>query len=517
MRMRTNKTTAGGITSALIYTRVSGDEQEREGLSLPAQLAGCRRYVQAHGWIIGGELQDVMSGKRDDRPQYRALLAEVRRLRADGQNVVVVVKWLHRFGRRVAERVRCWEELAELGVAIHSVAEGGVVLEVVANILASIAQEESRQIGERVASTWAHVTALGWAKTTTAPWGYQWRSATTEERAAGSPKSVLQVDPDTAEFVVEAYRRVADGESARGVARWAARLPEAARGGRRMTWRTVQDILRRSVYAGRPVQGVPSVLERPLAKWPAIVDDDVWQRVQSRADGHQHMPRQASGRYVLTGLLRCPACGGRMRGEQLPKGRRYRCGGVDPGARCTQSVDAAAVERLALADVWRTVDAMVSDPPVRVQAELRKTWQARQTAGNDDHGQKIHQLKLALERSRKRITRATELFVDGSVDKAAYDALVAKAREDVSAADKEIADLQPTTANSKSMLPPLEGIVAEAGNWITTLQSTNTIAQRKVLGLLVNRIVPVRERPGVYHVEIMWTPLGEVLKSTTGK
>src|SRR5437660_12625966 len=113
---RTAKPPMPAITTALLYTRVSGDEQEREGLSLPAQLADCRRYAQQHGWIIGTEFQDVMSGKRDDRPQYRALLAEVRRLRAEGQNAVVVVKWLHRFGRRVSDRVRCWEELDTLGV-----------------------------------------------------------------------------------------------------------------------------------------------------------------------------------------------------------------------------------------------------------------------------------------------------------------------------------------------------------------------------------------------------------------
>jgi hypothetical protein len=36
--------------------------------------------------------------------------------------------------------------------------------------------------------------------------------------------------------------------------------------------------------------------------------------------------RQASGQYVLTGLLHCKSCGERMRGEHL-KAARYRCGG----------------------------------------------------------------------------------------------------------------------------------------------------------------------------------------------
>src|SRR5579859_3052421 len=167
-----NRKTAslGGVTTALIYTRVSGREQEREGLSLPAQLADCRRYVQANNWIIGAEFQDVMKGTRDDRPQYQALLTEARQLRRDGQNAVVVGKWLHRLGRRVLESVRCREEFATIGVTIHSVNDGGPVNDFVANIMASTAQYEVQQLGERVSSVWQHTTGLGWAMVGRVPW-----------------------------------------------------------------------------------------------------------------------------------------------------------------------------------------------------------------------------------------------------------------------------------------------------------------------------------------------------------
>jgi site-specific DNA recombinase len=66
------------MKTALIYTRVSSEEQAREGVSLDAQLTECRRYSAQHGWILGSEFQDVLSGKRDDRPAYQALLTEVR-------------------------------------------------------------------------------------------------------------------------------------------------------------------------------------------------------------------------------------------------------------------------------------------------------------------------------------------------------------------------------------------------------------------------------------------------------
>ena len=167
--------TGSSVTTALIYTRVSSEDQAREGISLDVQLAECRRYVAwRDGWIIGQEYQDVLSGTRDDRSDYQRLLADARRLRAAGRPVVVVVTALDRFGRKLLERVRCREELKTLGIVTYSVREGGEVLDVVANMLAVVAQEEVRRLGERVAGTIAHFVEQGWKTPGRAPWGYRW-------------------------------------------------------------------------------------------------------------------------------------------------------------------------------------------------------------------------------------------------------------------------------------------------------------------------------------------------------
>jgi DNA invertase Pin-like site-specific DNA recombinase len=182
---------AGSLTTALIYTRVSKDEQAREGLSLDAQLAECRRYAALQGWILGNECQDILKGTRDDRPQYQALLADVRRLRAEGRPLTVVVAALNRFGRGLLERVRSRDELKTLGVATHSVREGGEVSDIVANVLAAVAQEEVRRLGERVRATNQFIASGGWHHVGRAPWGYTWRPPTDQERAAGAPNAVL--------------------------------------------------------------------------------------------------------------------------------------------------------------------------------------------------------------------------------------------------------------------------------------------------------------------------------------
>src|SRR5262249_54083453 len=98
-------TAVQALTIALPYRRVSGDDQERDGVSLPDQERTCREYVARHGWVLGQEFKDVLKGTRDDRPGYQALLGEVRRLRAERQPIVVVVTALDRFGRHLMEQL----------------------------------------------------------------------------------------------------------------------------------------------------------------------------------------------------------------------------------------------------------------------------------------------------------------------------------------------------------------------------------------------------------------------------
>jgi site-specific DNA recombinase len=515
-----NRTRADAIVTALIYTRVSSDEQGQEGRSLPAQLAHCRRYCANHSWMIAQEFTDIMSGKRDDRPGYQAMLSEARRLTAAGTSVVIVVAWLHRLGRRIGERVRAWEEFKGLGVQIHSALEGGLQSELVFNILASVAQEESRQLGERISATWRHMSDQGWHRTTLAPWGYLWRPATENERAAGSPKKVLDIDPVAEPHVKVAFERAAAGESTRSIADRLSRLSDDERGGYRVTRRTVQDALRNPIYAGRrtalPVALVGDdfdVLAQPRTRWPATVSDEIWRAVQDRLDSRK--ASKASGRYLLTGLLRCSACGGPMHGESLPEASqapRYRCGG-DDRAHCTATAHRDRVEQLVLGEVGIALEGITTDS--RVQAGLRRVWQARQASDNTDAGQQVKRLEAQIQRARQRITRATELLVDGTIERDAYDDLVAKARTDAEVADAELVTMSRAMKRAAPKLPPLADVLAAAGSWTSVLQGADVVAQREVLAVLLERVVAERERQGVYRVDLTWTPLGVALRVPT--
>ena len=512
----------GSPTLALLYRRVSSHEQEEDGLSLPTQLADCRGYVARQtGWIIQSEYQDVMTGKRDDRPGYQALLTEARTLRKQGQPVVVVVKWLHRFGRRTLERVRTWEELDELDVVIHAEAEGGVVSKLVHDILAAVAEEEVRQLSARTRASWKTVRSNGWNKVGRVPFGYVMRDATDAERLTHSPKRVLEVDPLTAPYVVEMFERVARGESRRSVVRWAMALPQEVRGFRNFGLQTVADMLKNATYIARDPAGAGAVLDRPIGRWPRLVEDDVWQSVQKSLAPHNVLKHQASGAYALASILRCTRCNGRMRGMTgRNAGQRYRCEGAGedgmPRGHCNETV-ARAVERTVFDQVADALSVLDASPKLR--RKLEAAWERRRRAEAADgvaidHGAVIRSLHARVERAGQRVTDALRLLLDGKIDQGAYDALILAERADADRAQRELAQL--TIASQASpmptLLPSLDQVLDELGDWRSILACGEASVQRKLLGALLERVVATRAGWGKYTVEMTWTPQGEALR-----
>jgi DNA invertase Pin-like site-specific DNA recombinase len=487
-------------------------------MSLEAQLADCRRYAAMQGWVLGSEYQDVLKGTRDDRPAYQALLSDVRRLRANGRAAAVVVAALDRFGRAILERVRSREELKLLGVPTHSVRDGGEVSDIVANVLAAVAQEEVRRLGERVAAVRNHLAGNGWKLPGRAPWGYRWRPCTPDERAQGAPASILELDPATAPYAREMFERVAAGQSLRQVALWIAGLPSELRSGRNLRYARVRAALSTPVYVGRlEVHPEPDILARPRGRWPALVPDKTYRRAQDQITSHAQRPKQASGRYLATGFLRCPKCGGRLAGDwgHARQTRRYRCnaainGSAAPRPTCTFTVIGPPIDGLVLDEASHLVQVVATHDP-DLHAAIRQAWaglQADRQAGGT--GCRIRQLEQAGERARERLKRAAVMFVDGSLDQTGYELARQQAETDLEAAEAEAAGLR--GREQKPSLPPLDEVLKQAGGWREILEGSNLGAQRDVLAQLVERVVPERLRVGRYRVVIDWTPTGRLLQ-----
>ena len=64
-------------TRVALYTRVSTEDQAKEGFSLDAQLDRLHKYAEAQGWTVAGEYVDEgHSGRTTKRPAYQRMMDE---------------------------------------------------------------------------------------------------------------------------------------------------------------------------------------------------------------------------------------------------------------------------------------------------------------------------------------------------------------------------------------------------------------------------------------------------------
>lgn len=134
---------------AAIYTRVSTEDQAKEGFSLDAQLDKLRSYCKARDWIASEEyIEDGYSGRTIKRPAYTRMMEEM-----DKWDALLVIK-MDRIHRNSKNFMIMMDHLNKNKKEFVSMSESfdtsTAIGRFVINIIQGIAQLESEQIGERV-------------------------------------------------------------------------------------------------------------------------------------------------------------------------------------------------------------------------------------------------------------------------------------------------------------------------------------------------------------------------------
>ena len=132
-----------------IYTRVSTEDQAKEGFSLDAQRERLEAFCKARDWEIAATyVDDGHSGRDVRRPAYQRMMAE-----REKWDTILVIKMdrIHRNSRHFMEMMESlgeWEK--DFVSATESLDTTTAMGRFVMDIIQRIAQLESEQIGERV-------------------------------------------------------------------------------------------------------------------------------------------------------------------------------------------------------------------------------------------------------------------------------------------------------------------------------------------------------------------------------
>lgn len=250
-----------------LYTRVSTEDQAKEGFSLDAQLDRLRFYTKAQGWHVAGEYVDEgHSGRTTKRPQYTRMMDE----RAAWDTLLVLkMDRIHRNSRNfMAMMDQLRKENKEFASVTESLDTSTAMGRFVMDIIQRIAQLESDQIGERTfvgMEQKAKSRSGGLGKP--APFGYGY-----------GPGQVLEPIPSEVNIIHSIFSLFLDNATRNDIAQKLNESGSKTRSGKPWTRWNVGHILANPSYAG----ATQWAAEIQWSTHPAIIERTDFLRAQEK-------------------------------------------------------------------------------------------------------------------------------------------------------------------------------------------------------------------------------------------
>src|SRR5581483_10428401 len=303
---------------AVIYTRVSTEEQAKGGTSLAGQKAACLDYCEKQGFKVAKVfVEEGESAKTANRTELKAML---KYCREDKNIKVVVVHKLDRFARNATDHTQMRALLSGIGVQLRSVTEPiddsstGKFME---HVLAAVAELDNNIRTERSVKG-MHQRLKDGRWTFPPPLGYR-----AGKDAAGA-KTIIP-DEHSAPLVTQAFEEFATGLHTREqVLRKITRLGLRTKSGKLLSSQTFSQTLRKPVYAGRIV--VPEWDIDIQGKFQPLVTQAVFDKVQLILDGRAAAltPRvRCHEDFPLRGFAKCGYCSEPLTGSWSKGRTRY--------------------------------------------------------------------------------------------------------------------------------------------------------------------------------------------------
>lgn len=410
---------------AILYVRVSTDEQADKGHSLAHQEDKLRHYCLYNNIEVVAFYKEDHSAKTFERPQFKAMLEFLKRNK-NVANTLLFLKW-DRFSRNAPEAYGMISTLAKLGIEPQA-AEQPLNLEVpeqkimlalyltapevendrrAMNVFAGMrrAKKEGRYIGS-------------------APYGYK--------HSRNEYNKPCIVPGNDADLVREAFRLMATGDY---------HIEELRKmlyaKGLKATRNTFWALLRNPVYIGKV--HIPAYKDEPEmivdGTHEGLISEDLFYEAQDALEGRKrkNMPSKHSNHeeLQLRGFLRCTKCGKNLTGS-ASKGHGgkyyyYHCKG---GCKERHRADLVNEQFDAL------LERISGNKKTLMSFELILSDSFKK--GGASKAAELEKLKKELATCQERLDKAQTLLLDGAISPADYSTMRGKLEPQISRLARQI-------------------------------------------------------------------------------
>ena len=304
---------------AVIYARVSSDEQADRGLSIPSQIKICRDFIERQSGVYVKEyIDEAISGLKSDRPSFLEMLSDAQEEKFD----TIVVYSLSRFSRDRFDAITKKRLLRDVGVEVVSATEPidsttpeGKLLE---GIIESINEFYSANLSRETFRGLKANAEMGFWNGGTPPFGYKRK----EVIINGTKKSTYEIEEREAEVVKRIFKLANEGAGTKKICLILNGEGLRTKSGKIFTPSMVRGVLKNEAYIGNLVwnkqdkkrKGVKykskNLWIRKENVFPPIVEEDVFDSVQKNFEINRinHAPKSVARTHILSGLLKCGNC-----------------------------------------------------------------------------------------------------------------------------------------------------------------------------------------------------------------
>ena len=278
-----------------IYTRVSTEDQAREGFSLPEQKERLELYCKLNDYEIKEYYTDAgISAKTGNhRPEYERMLEDGRQGKI---NMIIAYKL-----DRITRSTKDWETLIEYSekydVALAFVNDNidttNANGKMISRIMMSVSQNEIERTSERTKVGLVGAIKAGNIPSQT-PLGYK------------RENKKLVPDPLTKDIIVRMYQLYFEGNSYQRIANI---FNEEKVANKKWRDNTILEMIENPIYKGDFIHGKrtnhPTYYENVVEP---LVSKEMWEccQVQKKKNSRNYMRSQT---YIFLQKLKCPKCG----------------------------------------------------------------------------------------------------------------------------------------------------------------------------------------------------------------
>lgn len=460
------------MEKAVIYARVSSEEQAKHGFSIENQKKVCIDFAKKQGYYVAKVFVDEgKSAKNLERPEIQELMDYCSKKK---NNINAVVIWrLDRISRNTTDYHGVLRPLFERkGIKLLSATEANVDTiegDLMRNIGMSFAEYERKIIGFRTIAGLRQKASQG-EYPHQAPIGY--KNITLKD---GS-KAVI-IDDKNAFYIKRAFELYDSGMySLRSLTEKLYDDGFRSKTGKKVAKTSIEYILKNIIYTG-VFKFEDKIYEN--AKHKAIISKELFYRVQDRLISPDKARKQ-NYEFAYTGLIRCEHCGCLLTAE-LKKGKYiyYHCTG-NKGGNCKRDyINETKIDK-AIAEVLKLIII-----PENIRLLVAKQLKEVHELKNDYSKEVKSNLQKQITTLENRIENAFELKLDGTITHEFW-----KAQNDKWQAEKDKIYIQLEEINklNKQFYEQADTLLSFTDNAYEYYLKGNIAQRRKILEIISEKI-----------------------------